>query len=181
MTTAPGPEWMVRPEDRDGMLVLTLNNPPVNALGFALSGDLYKAVDAAEGDPAVRAVVLTGAGGTFSGGADINEFRGEPPPDATTIRDVIARIERGTKTYVAALDGNALGGGFELALACDYRIGTKRAKMGLPEIKLGLIPGAGGTQRLPRLIGAQAALEMMLKGETIDAARAKELGVLDEI
>ena len=90
-------------------------------------------------------------------------------------------MERGNKTYLAAIDGNALGGGLELALACDYRIATSRSKLGLPEIKIGLIPGAGGTQRLPRLIGAQRALEFMLKGETISAAAAKELGILDEV
>jgi 3-hydroxyacyl-CoA dehydrogenase len=166
---------------RDGVRILTLDNPPVNALGFALSGELVAAIDAAESDASVTAVVITGGNGFFSGGADINDFLRQPPADAKSIRDVIARIERGTKTYVAAIDGSALGGGFELALGCDYRVGTQRAKVGLPEIKLGLIPGAGGTQRLPRLIGAQPALELMLKGDPIDAARAKELGILDEV
>ncbi|MBV8600920.1 MAG: enoyl-CoA hydratase/isomerase family protein, partial [Candidatus Eremiobacteraeota bacterium] len=150
-------------------------------LSFALSADLYKAIDAAENDPAIRAVVFTGANGNFSGGADINDFLSRPAERPTTIRDVIARIERGTKIYVAAIDGNALGGGLELSLACDYRVATKRSKLGLPEIRLGLLPGAGGTQRLTRLIGAQPALELMLKGESIDAARAKELGILDEV
>jgi 3-hydroxyacyl-CoA dehydrogenase len=172
---------LVKRETRGDARVLTLENPPVNALGFALSGELLREIDAAENDPAIRAVVFTGSGGSFSGGADINDFLREPPPDAKTIRDVIARIERGSKTYVAAIDGNAMGGGFELALACDYRVATARAKVGLPEIKLGLIPGAGGTQRLPRLIGAQPALELMLKGDAIDAKRAKDLGILDEI
>jgi len=166
---------------RGHVRIVTLENPPINALGFALSGELVAAIDAAENDPTIAAVVFAGSNGIFSGGADINDFLEQPPQDARSIRDVVARIERGAKTYVAAIDGNALGGGFELALACDYRIGSARAKVGLPEIKLGLIPGAGGTQRLPRLIGAQAALEIMLKGDPVDAKRAHELGILDEI
>ena len=161
--------------------VLTLDNPPVNALSFAFSERLLEAIAEAEKDPGVSAVVFAGAGGIFSGGADVNDFNAEPSPDAKTVRDAIAAVERGTKTYVAAIDGNALGGGFELALACDYRVATKAAKVGLPEIKLGLIPGAGGTQRLPRAIGAQAALEFMLKGRSHTAAEAAALGLLDEV
>ncbi|GAC1658535.1 MAG: 3-hydroxyacyl-CoA dehydrogenase NAD-binding domain-containing protein [Vulcanimicrobiaceae bacterium] len=161
--------------------VLTLDNPPVNALSFALSAELVPVVAAAEADDTVRAVVFIGANGLFSGGADINDFSKEPTPETKTIRDVIAAIERGKKTYVAAIDGTAMGGGLELSLACDYRIATKRSKVGLPEIKLGLLPGGGGTQRLPRLIGAQAAMEMMLKGETVGAQDAMKKGVLDEV
>ncbi len=165
----------------DTICVLTLDNPPVNALSFAFSAQLLAAVEAAENDPSVKAVVFTGANGIFSAGADVNDFNSEPPSDAKTVRDVIAAVERGKKTYVAAIDGNALGGGLELSLACDYRIATRRSKVGLPEIKLGLLPGAGGTQRLPRLIGAQAALEFMLKGSSHSAEKAKELGVVDEV
>ncbi len=161
--------------------LLTLDSPPVNALSFAFSAQLLAAVEAAENDPSVKAVVFTGANGLFSAGADVNDFNTEPAPDTKTIRDVIAAVERGSKTYVAAIDGNALGGGLELSLACDYRIATQRSKIGLPEIKLGLLPGAGGTQRLPRLIGAQAALEFMLKGNSHSAEKAKELGVVDEV
>jgi 3-hydroxyacyl-CoA dehydrogenase len=171
----------VTTSDRDGIRILTLDNPPVNALSFAYSAELLAAVQAAEGDDAVKAVVFTGANGLFSGGADVNDFNTEPTPQTKTVRDVIAAIEAGKKTYVAAIDGNALGGGLELALACDYRILTPKAKVGLPEIKLGLLPGAGGTQRLPRLIGAQAALELMLKGATAKADKALKLGVADEI
>jgi 3-hydroxyacyl-CoA dehydrogenase len=149
--------------------ILTLDDPPVNALSFALSAELLPIVEAAEADPGVAAVIFTGANALFSAGADVNDFQTEPTPETKTIRDVIAAIERGSKTYVAAIDGNAMGGGCELALACDYRIATAKSKVGLPEIKLGLIPGAGGTQRLPRLIGAQAALEMMLKGKNVKA------------
>ena len=171
----------LKQETRDNVRVITLENPPINALGFAMSAELVSAIEAAEADPAIKAVVFTGSGGMFSGGADINDFSKEPTPETKTIRDVIARVERGTKTYIVAIDGNALGGGLELSLACDYRVGTPRAKVGLPEIKIGLLPGAGGTQRLPRLIGAQPALELMLKGDAIDAKRAKELGILDEV
>lgn len=163
------------------VVVLTLDNPPVNALSFAFSAQLLAAVEAAENDPGVKAVAFAGGGGIFSGGADVNDFENEPTPETKTIRDVIAAVERGTKVYLAAIDGNALGGGLELSLACDYRIATMRSKVGLPEIKLGLLPGAGGTQRLPRLIGAQAALEFALKGAGYPAQRAKELGILDEL
>ncbi|HEY1655916.1 MAG TPA: 3-hydroxyacyl-CoA dehydrogenase NAD-binding domain-containing protein [Candidatus Tumulicola sp.] len=161
--------------------VLTLDNPPVNALSFAFSELLVTALVQAENDPGVVAIVLTGNGAIFSGGADVNDFNGEPAPGAKTVRDAIAAVERSAKTYVAAIDGNALGGGLELALACDYRVAARGAKVGLPEIKLGLIPGAGGTQRLPRLIGAQAALEFALKGNSHAAAEAAALGILDEI
>lgn len=172
---------LISESTRHDARIITLQNPPINALSFALSAELLAAVERAESDSAVAGVIVAGSGSFFSGGADINDFLRRPAPDTKTIRDVIARIERGTKTYVAAIAGNALGGGLELSLACDYRLGTPKAKLGLPEIKLGLIPGAGGTQRLTRLIGAQPALELMLKGDTIDAGRAKELGILDEI
>src|SRR5579872_1798402 len=161
--------------------LITLDNPPVNALSFAYSAKLLKEVEAAEADASITTVVFTGANGLFSAGADVNDFAAEPDPDAKNVRHVIAAIERGKKTYVAAIDGNAMGGGLELALACDYRIATERSKLGLPEIKLGLLPGAGGTQRLPRLIGAQDALQMMLKGETISATDAKKKGLIDEV
>ena len=166
---------------RGATRVITFENPPINALGFAMSAELIAAIEAAENDATITTVVFTGSNGFFSGGADINDFLRPPAADAKTIRDVIQAIERGTKTYVAAIDGNALGGGLELALGCDYRVATARSKVGLPEIKLGLLPGAGGTQRLPRLIGAQPALELMLKGDAIDAKRAQELGILDEV
>lgn len=171
----------VHVEDRDGVRILTLDNPPVNAFSFAYSAQVLAAVEAAEADASVKAVVFTGANGIFSGGADVNDFSTEPAPGSKNVRDVINAVERGTKTYIVAIDGNALGGGLELSLACDYRGATKKSKVGLPEIKLGLLPGAGGTQRLPRLIGAQEALQVMLKGNTIPAEKAKELGIIDEI
>jgi 3-hydroxyacyl-CoA dehydrogenase len=171
----------VRTEDRGDVRVVILDNPPINALSFALSGELCAVLQAAEADATVRAVVLTGANGIFSGGADINDFEREPTAETKTIRDAIALVEKSEKTYVAAIDKNALGGGLELALACDYRLATARTKIGFPEIKLGLIPGAGGTQRLPRLIGAQDALQLMLKGDNLTAADAKAKGIIDGI
>jgi 3-hydroxyacyl-CoA dehydrogenase len=135
----------VRIEDRGVVRVVLLDNPPVNALSFALSAELCTVLAAAEADPAVRSVVLTGANGSFSGGADINDFNTEPTAETKTVRDAIALVEKSEKTYVAAIEKNALGGGLELALACDYRIATAATKVGFPEIKLGLIPGAGGS------------------------------------
>jgi 3-hydroxyacyl-CoA dehydrogenase len=171
----------VRTDDRNGVRIVTLDNPPVNALSFAYSAALLDALDAAEAEPEVHAVVLTGANGLFGGGADINDFLTEPGPDTKTIRDVIAAVEKSAKTYVAAMEKTVLGGALELALTCDYRIATSGTKLGFPEIKLGLIPGAGGTQRLPRLIGAQDALQMMLKGDNLDADIALKKGLLDEV
>jgi 3-hydroxyacyl-CoA dehydrogenase len=165
----------------DGVRLITLDNPPVNALGYATSAELVPAVEAAGEDASVTTVVFTGANGMFSGGADVNDFSIPPTAQSKTVRDVIEAIERSDKTFVAAIDGNALGGGFELALACDYRVATAKSRVGLPEIKLGLLPGAGGTQRLPRLIGANEALQMMLKGEMVKAADALAKKILDEV
>jgi 3-hydroxyacyl-CoA dehydrogenase len=165
----------------DGVRLITLDNPPVNALSFALCGELLPLLEAAEADPSVNTVIFTGANGLFSGGADINDFGTQPTPETRTIRDVVAAVDKGAKTYVAAIDGNAQGGGFELSLACDYRVATTKSRLGLPEIKLGLLPGAGGTQRLPRLLGAYEALQIMLKGETVKAPDALSKGILDAI
>jgi 3-hydroxyacyl-CoA dehydrogenase len=165
----------------DGVRLITLDNPPVNALSFALSAELLELVQAAEADATVATVIFTGANGLFSGGADINDFGTQPTPETRTIRDVVAAVDGGSKTYVAAIDGNAQGGGFELSLACDYRVATAKSRLGLPEIKLGLLPGAGGTQRLPRLVGAYDALQIMLKGENLKAADALAKGILDEV
>ena len=165
----------------DGVRVVTLDNPPVNALGYATSAELVPAIEAADEDAAVTTVVFAGANGMFSGGADVNDFTIPPTAESKTVRDVIEAVERSGKTFVAAIDGNALGGGFELALACDYRIATAKSRVGLPEIKLGLLPGAGGTQRLPRLIGANDALQMMLKGEMVKAPDALTKKILDEV
>ncbi|HEY5258487.1 MAG TPA: 3-hydroxyacyl-CoA dehydrogenase NAD-binding domain-containing protein [Candidatus Baltobacteraceae bacterium] len=171
----------MRIEDRAGARTIVLNHPPVNALSFAYCARLLEAIEEAQRDPAITALIFTGANGLFSGGADVNDFNGEPAPESKSVRDVVGALERAEKICVAAIDGNALGGALELCLACDYRVATPRSKVGLPEVKLGLLPGAGGTQRLPRLIGARAALEFMLEGKSVDAATALELGILDEI
>ena len=192
MQTETRPAALVRAELRDGVCIVTLDNPPVNAFGAATCAKLIEEIERAVADPAVVAIVITGANGMFSGGADVKEFSNPPPPGSKSIRDVIALVERSDKTFVAAIDGNALGGGCELALGCDYRIGTPNAKIGLPEILLGLLPGAGGTQRLPRLLakrnphnnglaGVQMALDMMLKGEAKPGKAAKAMGILDEL
>ncbi|HEY9084536.1 MAG TPA: 3-hydroxyacyl-CoA dehydrogenase NAD-binding domain-containing protein [Candidatus Tyrphobacter sp.] len=172
---------MVRTNDVDGIRVVTLDNPPVNALSFALCAELAPVVEAASADAKVKAIVFTGANGIFSGGADVNDFNTEPTPDTKTIRDVIAAMEKSEKTLVAAIDANALGGAFELALACDYRVATKRSRLAFPEIQLGLLPGAGGTQRLPRIVDVQEALQIMLKARRLDASDALAKDILDEI
>jgi len=168
-------------ETRENVRVISIHNPPVNALSAAVCEALTAEIAAAEADPGIAAVVITGSNGNFSGGADINEFLTPPPPGAKSARDVTAAIERSPKTYVAAIDGIALGGGCEVTITCDYRLATPGARLGTPEIKLGLLPGAGGTQRLPRMLGAQIALDFMLKGDPKTAKQAKAMGLIDEI
>ena len=165
---------------RDGdILVVTLDHPPVNALSFAVRAGLARAIDEAEADPQVKAVLLTGAGKNFIAGADIREFG--KPPIPPSLPDVCNRIEACAKPVVAALQGAALGGGLEVALAAHYRVALASAKLGLPEVTLGLLPGAGGTQRTPRLIGAQAALDLMLSGKPLSAQAAVDAGLVDEL
>ncbi|MDE0921440.1 3-hydroxyacyl-CoA dehydrogenase NAD-binding domain-containing protein [Aurantimonas coralicida] len=159
--------------------VLTLDNPPVNALSHILREGVAAGLEAAAADPAVKAIVLICAGRTFIAGADIKEFG--KPIAAPTLQDLQDQIEALDKPVIAALHGTALGGGLELALACHYRIASPSAKVGLPEIKLGIIPGAGGTQRLPRLVGLPRALDMILTGTPVGAASAVTLGVVDEL
>jgi len=158
--------------------VVTMENPPVNALKHELRAGLIEALKQIK-DPAIKAVVLTGAGRAFSAGADISEF-GKPlqPPG---LHEVIAAIEATPKPVVAAIHGTALGGGLELALACHYRVADRGARVGLPEIKLGILPGAGGTQRLPRLIGPEKALEAIASGDMIAADQARAVGILDAV
>ena len=165
---------------RDGVAFLSIENPPVNALGPAAVEPVLTALASALADPAVSALVLTGANGTFSGGADMKGFGVSPPPRPNA-RDLIDALEASPKPVVAAIEGVAMGGGLEVALACDYRIAAPGARLALPEIKRGLLPGAGGTQRAPRLIGAEAALELILGGEPVDGARAKALGLVDAV
>jgi len=161
------------------ILVVTIDNPPVNALGVVVRRALVEAIDAADGDAAVAAVLLVGSGKTFIGGADIREFG--KPPMTPFLPDVCNRIEACTKPVVAAIHGAALGGGLEIALSAHYRLALPAAKLGLPEVQLGLLPGAGGTQRTPRLIGAAAALDLMLSGRHAGATEAAKLGLVDRL
>src|SRR5208282_3016702 len=158
---------------------VTINSPPVNALSQAVRDGLKGGVEAADANEAVKAIVIICAGRTFIAGADITEFG--KPPAPPYLPDVLDLIESASKPVVAALHGTALGGGFEVALTAHYRIAVPSAKCGLPEIKLGLIPGAGGTQRLPRLIGVEKALDVILSGTPFGAREAKEWGVVDEL
>jgi 3-hydroxyacyl-CoA dehydrogenase len=159
--------------------VITLKNPPVNALGFGLRKDLAAALERALHDTAIGAVVITGSAGAFSGGADVSEF-GSPIMNASpSLFDLIKQIEDSSKPVVAAINALALGGGLELALACHYRVAAALASLGLPEVKLGLLPGAGGTQRLPRLAGVQTALNMIVSGTAASARDMAATQLLD--
>jgi 3-hydroxyacyl-CoA dehydrogenase len=168
-------------ERRDGVALLTVDNPPVNALSAALRGRLLERVLAASSDPAVAALVITGAGGSFIAGADIREFGKPTPPGLPILPEVIQAIEQLDKPAVAAINGTCAGGGLELALGCHGRVALAGARLGLPEVKLGLIPGAGGTQRLPRLVGLEPAIEMITAGELVPAAHAAALGLVDRV
>lgn len=166
--------------DRKGAVaVIRLDNPPVNALGHGLRLGIASALKAAEEDAGVKAVVLVGNGRCFSAGADITEFG--KAPQSPNLADLIMAIEASPKPVVAAIHGTTLGGGLELALACHARVAAKDAKLGLPEIKLGILPGAGGTQRVPRLIGAEKALKMITSGDMMPAEEAKASGLVNEV
>ena len=165
---------------REGAIaVVTVDNPPVNALSQALRQALVEAVAALDADEVVKAVVLLCAGRTFIAGADVSEFG--KPPEPPHLPDVVASIEGANKPWVAAIHGSALGGGLEVALGCAYRVAVPSAKLGLPEVTLGIIPGAGGTVRLPRLIGAPAAVDLVTSGSPVDARKAAALGLIDAI
>jgi 3-hydroxyacyl-CoA dehydrogenase len=166
--------------DRRGRVaVLTVNNPPVNALSQHVRQGLHDGLKQATADASAQAVVITCAGRTFIAGADITEF-GKPPAEPS-LHAVLDLIEASAKPVVAAIHGTALGGGLEVTLACHYRVGVKGARFGLPEVKLGLLPGAGGTQRLPRVVGVQKALQMIVSGDPIGADEALTHGLLDQI
>ncbi|HZS80077.1 MAG TPA: 3-hydroxyacyl-CoA dehydrogenase NAD-binding domain-containing protein [Herbaspirillum sp.] len=169
----------VRRELRGRILLVTIDNPPVNALGAEVRRDLLSTIEAADADHAIAAVCITGAGRDFIGGADIREFG--KPPLPPSLPDLCNRIEACSKPVVVAIHGAALGGGLELALAAHYRLAIAGARIGLPEVHLGLLPGAGGTQRAPRLIGARAALDMMLNGRHLSAEEACALGLVDRL
>ena len=170
---------LVTVERHGDVAVIVIDNPPVNALSIPLRRQLLAAVEEVVADKVVRSAVLACAGRTFVAGADIREFDA-PPPEVTT-GTVNAAIEAAAKPFVAALHGTALGGGFEMALACHARIMAPDGWVGLPESRIGLIPGAGGTQRAPRLAGAMATLDMVTSGRHVPADEALKLGLVDEI
>ncbi len=172
---------MIESRLHDDVAEIIMNNPPVNALGKGLREGLERAVSAALEDDAVRAIVIRGGGKLFSGGADITEFDEGTVKDGPWLPDLIDRIEASPKPVVAAIHGLALGGGLEIALGCHYRLAAPGTKLGLPEVSLGILPGAGGTQRLPRLVGVGAALEMIVLGAPISAAQALAIGLVDEV
>ena len=164
---------------KDGIAVLTVDNPPVNPLSDGVRAGLYDCLVRAEDDSSVIGVVLTGKGRAFIGGADISEFGGNG--EGITLNEVFDKLESCSKPVVAAINGFALGGGLETALCCNYRIVAENAFVGLPEVNLGLLPGGGGTQRLPRLTGPGEALKMMLTGAHVPAKKALNIGIVDEI
>ncbi|WP_027014645.1 3-hydroxyacyl-CoA dehydrogenase NAD-binding domain-containing protein [Comamonas composti] len=163
----------------DGVAVIAIDSPPVNALSALVRDGIFSAMQQALSDPLVKAVVLRCEGRTFFAGADITEF-GKPPAGAS-LAEVQKILEESPKPVIAAIHGTALGGGLEVALVCHYRIAVPTARLGLPEVNIGLLPGAGGTQRLPRLVGVEVALEMMTAGTHIQARHALQLGLLDQL
>jgi len=177
---------LVRYEVRDRVAIVTIDNPPVNALGPGVPEAISDAIGRASADPSADAIVLIGAGTTFIAGADIHLFntlrtREEALERSGAVHARLKQMEDAGKPLVAAIHGHALGGGLEVAMACHYRVAVASARVGQPEVLLGIIPGAGGTQRLPRLAGAQAAIELCTEGKPITATRALTLGIIDRI
>ncbi|MEC5406786.1 3-hydroxyacyl-CoA dehydrogenase NAD-binding domain-containing protein [Paraburkholderia sp. MPAMCS5] len=161
----------------DGVAVITLNNPPVNGLGLATRAGIVAGIERAQNDPAITAIVLTGAGKAFSGGADITEFNSPKAMQEPTLATVIKTVENSAKPVVAAIHSVAMGGGLELALGAHYRLAAPGAQIALPEVKLGILPGAGGTQRLPRAIGLEAALNMIVTGAPVMSEKLAHSGL----
>ncbi|WNG46091.1 3-hydroxyacyl-CoA dehydrogenase [Archangium minus] len=159
--------------------ILWIDNPPVNAISQAVRVAILDGLKQAEADSAIKVLVIACAGRTFMAGADITEFSG--PPRLPSLPEVIDALDAFSKPVVAAIHGTAFGGGFEVALACDYRVALANAQVGLPEVKLGILPGAGGTQRLPRLVGIEPALQAMISGDPIPAPAAQEMGAIDKL
>ncbi|MDX3907053.1 MAG: enoyl-CoA hydratase/isomerase family protein [Pigmentiphaga sp.] len=172
---------MVSSVHRDGVAVLTIDHPPVNAIGADVRAALARALDEAERAPQVRAVVIAGAGKMFSGGGDLREIGRLDPPGAVSMADLARRIETGAKPAVMAMHGKCIGGGVLLAMGCHARVASDDALLMLPELNLGLVPGAGGTQRLPRLVGVEAALDMVVRARALEAGEALRQGLLDEV
>ena len=166
-------------EKEGGIAVVTLNSPPVNALSAPVREGINNGIKQAIGDPDVQAIVLICNGKTFIAGADITEFG--KAPKGPSLFEAQAMIENASKPVIAAIHGTALGGGLEVALTCHYRVAVPSAKCGLPEVNLGLLPGAGGTQRLPRIVGAEKAVEMVTSGQHVGAKKCLEMGLVDEL
>ena len=165
--------------------VITINNPPVNALSPGVPEGILAGIEQFENDPSVKAIIIIGGGRTFIAGADIKEF-GKITASGNKERGpglnpVLERIETSTKPVIAAIHGTALGGGLETAMACHYRVAVASAQVGQPEVKLGIIPGAGGTQRLPRLIGPSKAKDLIYTGRFVEADEALEIGLVDAV
>lgn len=172
---------LVRFENEGGIGVITIDNPPVNAMSPGVPEGITAAIDKGNADPVVKAMVLIGAGRSFIAGADIRQFGRAAAPRPANARRHYDVMDDSPKPVVAAIHGYALGGGLETALACHYRVAVPSAKVGLPEVQIGILPGAGGTQRLPRLIGPKAALDMIVSGRHVPADEAHKLGIVDEI
>jgi len=166
---------------RDGIAVITLNNPPVNGLGHALRKGIMEGLQKASADTAVKALVFIGSAKAFSGGADIREFNTPKSFEKPSLPEINEAQDAMQKPLVAAIGGFAMGGGLELALGCHYRVAAPKAQLALPEVKLGILPGSGGTQRLPRVIPVAKAVEMMTTGNPVPSEKGKELGLVDEI
>jgi 3-hydroxyacyl-CoA dehydrogenase len=170
---------MVRIERESAIAIVVIDNPPVNAGSQAVREALLRAVREIDADGSIDAAVLMGAGGAFMGGADIPEF--DKPPTAPALPEVIAAFMYSSKPWIAAIHGAALGGGLELALACDVRLAAPDAIVGLPDVTLGIIPGAGGTQHLPRLIGLARAIDLICAGRRLTAEEASTANIVDEV
>lgn len=172
---------VIKTADREGVRIITIDNAPVNAISAAVRTGLLKATADAIADPKVKAIVVTGAGRAFVAGADIREFGKPPAQGVPTLRDNIAALEASPKTVVAAINGAAAGGGLEIALGCHYRVAHPKAPLGLPEVNLGTIPGATGTQRLPRAVGKAKAMDLCLTARMMDATEAERAGLVSRI
>src|SRR2546423_12381883 len=168
-------------EARGNVAVITLDNPPVNGLGFDTRKGVTDGLDKALNDDAVKAIVITGAGKAFSGGADIKEFGSPKALAEPNLLSLILALEASTKPVVAAVHSVCMGGGLELALGCHWRVAQAGTQVALPEVKIGLIPGAGGTQRLPRVLGLETALNLIVSGATVPVTMLAKTGLFDEL
>src|SRR5437773_8425557 len=177
---AEGERELVKFEAIDGIGIITIDNPPVNALSPGVPDGITAAVERGNADPAIKAMVLIGAGRSFIAGADIRQFGTNRPPPVPGRRPHQI-LDASAKPVIAAIHGYALGGGLEIALSAHYRIAVPSAKVGLPEVLIGILPGRGGTQRLPRLVGPKAATEIIVSGRHVPAEEARKLGIIDAI